>query len=68
MASNSAMNNMELPVSDPPKGGGDERLFRGSGMTKRGAYAAISYMACAGTYLFKTLYGIQEYVNFLMLI
>lgn len=47
MASNSAMNNMELPVSDPPKGGGDERLFRGSGMTKRGAYAAISYMSCA---------------------
>lgn len=34
-----------LPVSDPPKG--DERLFKGSTMTKRGAYAAISYMACA---------------------
>lgn len=34
-----------LPVSDPPKG--DERLFKGSTMTKRGAYAAISYMTCA---------------------
>ncbi|XP_057478388.1 UDP-N-acetylglucosamine transporter UGNT1 [Actinidia eriantha] len=36
---------MALPVSDPPRG--DERLFKGSGMTKRGAYAAISYMSCA---------------------
>uniref|UniRef100_A0A7C8YFR9 Sugar phosphate transporter domain-containing protein n=1 Tax=Opuntia streptacantha TaxID=393608 RepID=A0A7C8YFR9_OPUST len=34
-----------LPVSDPPKG--DERLFKGSAMTKRGAHAAISYMTCA---------------------
>ena len=40
--------NMALPVSDPPRG--DERLFKGSGMTKRGAYAAISYMSCAGMY------------------
>lgn len=49
------MNKMELPVSDPSRGGGggggDERLFKGSGMTKRGAYAAISYMSCAGTNL-----------------
>ena len=45
MGSNSEKNNL-LPVSDPPKG--DDKLFRGSAMTKRGAYAAISYMACAG--------------------
>ncbi|KAF7150647.1 hypothetical protein RHSIM_Rhsim02G0202000 [Rhododendron simsii] len=47
MASSSSMNKMELPVSDPSRGGGDERLFKGSGMTKRGAYAAVSYMSCA---------------------
>ena len=49
--------NLMLPVSDPPHGTeekerlirGDEKLFRGSSMTKRGAYAALSYMACAGT-------------------
>ncbi|XAR70982.1 hypothetical protein NMG60_11028042 [Bertholletia excelsa] len=45
MASNSVRNNMVLPVSDPERG--DEKLFKGSGMTKRGAYAAISYMSCA---------------------
>lgn len=44
MASNPTKNTM-LPVSDPSRG--DERLFKGSGMTKRGAYAAISYMSCA---------------------
>ncbi|KAG5225275.1 UDP-N-acetylglucosamine transporter UGNT [Salix suchowensis] len=26
---------------------GDDKVFRGSSMTKRGAYAAISYMSCA---------------------
>ncbi|XP_078438294.1 UDP-N-acetylglucosamine transporter UGNT1-like [Wolffia australiana] len=38
-----------LPVSDSPsKGSGwDESLFRGSGMTKRGTVAAVSYMSCA---------------------
>ncbi|XP_020688266.2 UDP-N-acetylglucosamine transporter UGNT1 [Dendrobium catenatum] len=35
-----------LPVVDPPRSG-DESLFKGSGMTKRGAYAALSYMLCA---------------------
>lgn len=30
----------------------EEKLFKGSAMTKRGAYAAISYMACAGTYFY----------------
>uniref|UniRef100_A0A5B6YVD4 Putative UDP-sugar transporter sqv-7 n=1 Tax=Davidia involucrata TaxID=16924 RepID=A0A5B6YVD4_DAVIN len=45
MASNSSKNNLLLPVSDPPRG--DEKLFKGSAMTKRGAYAAISYMSCA---------------------
>lgn len=41
-----------LPVSDPPSpraiSGGDAPLFKGSGMTQRGAYAAVSYMSCAG--------------------
>jgi solute carrier family 35 protein len=48
-------NNPVLPVSDPPLAGEndsdgkgvDDRLFKGSAMTKRGAYAALSYMACA---------------------
>ncbi|XP_043723237.1 UDP-N-acetylglucosamine transporter UGNT1-like [Telopea speciosissima] len=45
MASLVSSKNLSLPVSDPPKG--DESLFKGSAMTKKGAYAAISYMACA---------------------
>jgi len=48
-----------LPLSDPPKG--DERLFKGSAMTKRGAHAAISYMTCAGTPLF-----LSSWMKFLM--
>lgn len=56
MASNSSKNPI-LPVSEPARGDegekerllkGDEKLFRGSAMTRRGANAAISYMACAG--------------------
>ncbi|KAM1435773.1 hypothetical protein ACFX2I_043678 [Malus domestica] len=48
--------NSILPVSDPPSdqererligADDDEKFFRGSAMTRRGAYAAISYMACA---------------------
>lgn len=55
MASNSSKNPI-LPVSEPARGDegekerllkGDEKLFRGSAMTRRGANAAISYMACA---------------------
>lgn len=46
--SNSSENSMLLPVSDPPKVQTDDKLFKGSAMTKRGAYAAISYMSCAG--------------------
>ncbi|XP_023760030.1 UDP-N-acetylglucosamine transporter UGNT1 [Lactuca sativa] len=44
---------MSLPVSDPSpqqRGGaaaGEQRLFKGSTMTSRGAYAAVSYMSCA---------------------
>ncbi|KAI3506128.1 hypothetical protein L1887_28484 [Cichorium endivia] len=42
---------MSLPVSDPPPqqrgGAGEQRLFKGSTMTSRGAYAAVSYMSCA---------------------
>ncbi|XP_018513004.1 UDP-N-acetylglucosamine transporter UGNT1 isoform X3 [Brassica rapa] len=51
------MMNPVLPVSDPPLAGEnnldgkgvveDNRLFKGSAMTKRGTYAALSYMACA---------------------
>ncbi|KAL2928209.1 Nucleotide-sugar uncharacterized transporter 3 [Bienertia sinuspersici] len=44
MGSNSEKNNL-LPVTDPSKS--DDKVFRGSAMTKRGAYAAISYMSCA---------------------
>ncbi|XP_028779242.1 UDP-N-acetylglucosamine transporter UGNT1 [Neltuma alba] len=46
--------NLTLPVSDTPKDQDgktlfmvDEKLFKGSAMTKRGAYAALSYMSCA---------------------
>ncbi|XP_050220498.1 UDP-N-acetylglucosamine transporter UGNT1 [Mercurialis annua] len=62
MAANSS-NNSILPLSITPtttssnddkeekekliKGIGDDKLFKGSAMTKRGAYAAISYMSCA---------------------
>ncbi|KAK8952827.1 putative sugar phosphate/phosphate translocator [Platanthera guangdongensis] len=35
-----------LPVVDLPRSG-DESLLKGSAMTKRGAYAALSYMFCA---------------------
>ncbi|XP_047325552.1 UDP-N-acetylglucosamine transporter UGNT1 [Impatiens glandulifera] len=45
MASTSAKNSL-LPVSDPPKLG-DDKLFKGSTMTRRGAFASISYMSCA---------------------
>ncbi|XP_011039675.1 PREDICTED: UDP-N-acetylglucosamine/UDP-glucose/GDP-mannose transporter [Populus euphratica] len=57
MASSSSSNSI-LPVSVSPLDEerqrekerlikGDEKAFRGSSMTKRGAYAAISYMSCA---------------------
>ncbi|XP_077223128.1 UDP-N-acetylglucosamine transporter UGNT1-like [Tasmannia lanceolata] len=45
MASSISSKNMLPPISDPSRA--DESLFKGSAMTKRGAYAAISYMACA---------------------
>ena len=51
--SNSSQNLM-LPVSDPPSNQNDyadDKLFRGSAMTKRGAFAAASYMSCAGAFL-----------------
>ncbi|KAK8523443.1 hypothetical protein V6N12_047963 [Hibiscus sabdariffa] len=56
MATNSFKNPI-LPISDPPVDKeeekerllkrGDDRLFKGSAMTKRGAYAAVYYMTCA---------------------
>ncbi|CAN0838159.1 UDP-N-acetylglucosamine transporter UGNT1 [Linum grandiflorum] len=56
MSSGTSAGNPLLPVSISPsedekdkllKGDDKEKIFRGSAMTKRGAYAAISYMACA---------------------
>ncbi|OIS99821.1 hypothetical protein A4A49_01735 [Nicotiana attenuata] len=51
MASSSAKNNPLLPMTtaaaDSPPPRTEEKLFKGSAMTKRGAYAAISYMSCA---------------------
>lgn len=50
----SSSKNLTLPISDPSLDEerekllkGDEKLFKGSAMTQRGAYAAISYMSCA---------------------
>ncbi|KAE8056359.1 hypothetical protein FH972_013138 [Carpinus fangiana] len=54
MKASSPLKNLILPISNPPQDEerekllkGDEKLFKGSAMTKRGAYAAISYMSCA---------------------
>ncbi|XP_010525948.1 PREDICTED: UDP-N-acetylglucosamine/UDP-glucose/GDP-mannose transporter [Tarenaya hassleriana] len=55
LSTTNSMKHPILPVSDPPPAGEIERdgkgvsdrLFKGSAMTKRGAYAAVSYMACA---------------------
>ncbi|KAK9699943.1 hypothetical protein RND81_08G205400 [Saponaria officinalis] len=38
--------NVLLPVTDPPLKA-DVKLFKGSAMSQRGAYAALSYMSCA---------------------
>jgi hypothetical protein len=57
MAKGSGERGQLLPVSaDDGKGNGgggaadDAALFKGSAMTRRGAVAALSYMACSGTY------------------
>lgn len=42
---------LPLAAGDPPVKA-EEKLFKGSPMTKRGAQAAISYMTCAGTFFF----------------
>ncbi|XP_055820564.1 UDP-N-acetylglucosamine transporter UGNT1 [Solanum dulcamara] len=50
MASTSTKNNPLLPMTttiDSPPPRTEEKLFKGSAMTKRGAYAATSYMSCA---------------------
>ncbi|KAF9615194.1 hypothetical protein IFM89_022456 [Coptis chinensis] len=47
---NSTSKNMKLPISDPPPPSlkhDDDEDNKGSVMTKRGVYAAISYMGCA---------------------
>ncbi|CAA3019922.1 UDP-sugar transporter sqv-7 [Olea europaea subsp. europaea] len=49
MATNTTMNGssiLPMAATDPPPRM-EEKLFKGSAMTKRGAYAAISYMICA---------------------
>ncbi|PKA65858.1 hypothetical protein AXF42_Ash017383 [Apostasia shenzhenica] len=46
MAPSAPAKRLLLPVEDPPHSG-DESLFKGSAMTRRGAYAAVSYMSCA---------------------
>lgn len=46
-SSSSSSDRISLPVSDPQHKGSEQRLFKGSTMTSRGAYAAISYMSCA---------------------
>lgn len=47
-----APNSVLLPVSEPPPPlrAGDESapIFRESSMSRRGAFAALSYMSCAG--------------------
>ncbi|KAL5975772.1 hypothetical protein ACLOJK_020099 [Asimina triloba] len=49
-----------LPVSDPPsRAAGDESIFKGAAMTKRGAYAAISYMSCADDMFNSNPYGLS---------
>lgn len=45
MASSNSSKSPMLPISDPPRP--DDKVFKGSAMSKRGAYAAISYMSCA---------------------
>ncbi|CAM8964374.1 unnamed protein product [Rhodiola kirilowii] len=60
-----------LPVSDPAKDDND-KIFRGSAMTKRAAYAAISYMACAVMLVLFNKAALSSYnfpsVNFITLI
>ncbi|KAL3646043.1 UDP-N-acetylglucosamine transporter ugnt1 [Castilleja foliolosa] len=47
MAENSKGSSILPTTSADPPARGDEKLFKGSAMTKRGSYAAISYMTCA---------------------
>ncbi|KAI4380186.1 hypothetical protein MLD38_006405 [Melastoma candidum] len=41
------MKNAVPPISNLPPSEAEEKLFKGSATTKRGGYAAISYMTCA---------------------
>ncbi|CAH9086856.1 unnamed protein product [Cuscuta europaea] len=51
MASHSLKNTASLPIttadSSPSERSTEDKLFKGSSMTKRGALAAVSYMSCA---------------------
>lgn len=44
---NSSSKYTKLPTSDPPKKDDEFTTNKGSAMTKRGVYAALSYMSCA---------------------
>lgn len=48
LAMGTVKNQKVLPVSDPSKG--EESRSKGSAMTRKGAYAATSYMASAGSF------------------
>ena len=62
MVATNYFKNPILPISDSPIDEeeekqmllkrGEDKLFKGSSMTKRGAHAAVSYMSCAGTFPF----------------
>ncbi|GFP83323.1 UDP-n-acetylglucosamine/UDP-glucose/gdp-mannose transporter [Phtheirospermum japonicum] len=52
MAANSKSSSILPTASADPPARVDEKLFKGSAMTKRGAYAAISYMTCAALSLY----------------
>ncbi|CAI8599622.1 unnamed protein product [Vicia faba] len=68
-----------LPVSDPPSDEdrerllqGDDKIFRGSSMAKRGISAAISYMSCAVLLVMFNKAALSSYnfpsVNFIALL
>lgn len=50
MATNAKSSSILPMASADPPPRVEEKLFKGSAMTKRGAYAAISYMTCAGIF------------------
>lgn len=45
-----AEKNTLLPMTTDLPLKSDDKLFKGSAMSQRGAYAALSYMSCAGIF------------------